>query len=218
MTKAIDQRYFIYPEHGATNVRTSGTKMAVILGPDAGESTNYGAAPYNSISGHMGKLNEKDYTYVGSGTKGLWVAGHLLNDNLGGSGTDAKNLTPLTQTANKQHSAYEQKIKSAITCCRQLRDNYPKVPFFVGIHYEVFVSAATFGDDKPYNKAPSHISIRTTLVKADKKTLDITFLTIPDWPPIPSDIARSLKAAVFSADIHNHDLHLTGCVNPDCEH
>ncbi|HMY38013.1 MAG TPA: hypothetical protein PK011_01700, partial [Marinagarivorans sp.] len=173
MAKAVDKRYFIYPVHGKACSATSGTAMSVILGPEAIKSTNYGSGTDStSISSYMKPLNTKDYTIIGTGPKGLWVAGHLLNDNLGGSGTDAENLTPLTQTANKQHSGYEGKIKAGLDASRQLMEGYASIPFIVGIKYEVAVSSATFGTFAPYDKAPSHLSIKTTLVKADKKTFD----------------------------------------------
>lgn len=219
MTKAVDKRYFTYPIHGKTSSATSGTSMSVVLGPEAIKSTNYGSGTDStSISSHMKPLNTKDYTIVGTGTKGLWVAGHLLNDNLGGSGTDAENLTPLTQTANKQHSGFEGKIKAGLEASRQLMEGYLSIPFIVGIKYEVAVSSATFGSFSPYDNAPSHISIKTTLVKADKKTFDIDVLGVSDWTGIPASIANYLKAAVFSTDIHNDDNHLQGCVNSNCMH
>lgn len=60
--------------------------MEVILGSDAVKPENYGSSTNaNSIKSHMTKLNTKDYTLTPAGIqKGLWVAGHLLNDNLGG--------------------------------------------------------------------------------------------------------------------------------------
>lgn len=51
---------------------------------------------------------------VGSGS--YYVLGHLLNHNLGGTGKEMKNLTPLTRSANgTHHSLVESSIKTAIT-------------------------------------------------------------------------------------------------------
>ena len=89
MPKAENNRYFSSPVHGKKSAKTSGTSMEVILGPEAVASTNYGSKTNSaSISSHMRPINDKDYLVAPSGkTSGLWVAGHLLNDNLGGSGT-----------------------------------------------------------------------------------------------------------------------------------
>ncbi|HEV2736277.1 MAG TPA: hypothetical protein VGV85_15640, partial [Longimicrobiaceae bacterium] len=99
----IVPRYHRKPSHGPVST-TGGTWMEVVLGPSAAKSVNYGSKTGPaSIPGLMSPLHAHD--------PGKWVAGHLLNDNLGGSGTDSANLTPLTQTANKQHSKYEDKVK-----------------------------------------------------------------------------------------------------------
>ena len=220
MAKKTNDIYFSYPVHGSKSTKTSGTSMEVILGPDAVESTNYGSKTNSdSISSHMRALNDKDYLVPAPGKKsGLWVAGHLLNDNLGGSGTSGENLTPLTQTANKQHAGYEGKIKSALITSGQILKYHPNVPFVVGVRYKVEVSDDVFGDFAPYNKAPSHITVTAELVKACKKTNDITPLGIVDWKHIPSNLNMYLKNAVFSATIDNSDAHLSDCKNGNCMH
>jgi len=220
MPKATDSRYFTHPIHGKKSTKTSGTSMEVILGPEATASTNYGSkTTSDSISSHMRPLNDKDYLAALSGKKsGLWVAGHLLNDNLGGSGTSGENLTPLTQTANKQHAGYEGKIKRALDSSSLIFRNYPKVPFVVGVRYKVEVSDELFGDFAPYNKAPSYITITSDLVKACKKTNDITPLGIGDWDEIPTSLINYLQAAVFTKRIDNEDKHLSECKNDDCMH
>jgi hypothetical protein len=220
MTRATDNRYFSYPIHGTKSTKTSGTSMEVILGPEAVETTNYGSKTNSdSISSRMRPLNDKDYLVSSSGKKsGLWVAGHLLNDNLGGSGTSGENLTPLTQTANKQHAGYEGKIKRALESSAQILRNNTKVPFVVGVHYKVEVSDDAFGDFTPYNKAPSHITITANLVKVCKTTREITPLGIVDWPHIPPQQTIFLKPAVFKATIDNSDAHLSECKNGNCMH
>ena len=50
-----------------------------------------------------------------SGNGSFYVLGHLLNHNLGGTGKDMKNLTPLTRSANgTHHSLVEHNIKSSV--------------------------------------------------------------------------------------------------------
>jgi len=214
-----NNQYFIDPVYGDTSRKTSGTSMEVVLGPDAIKSENYGSSTNsNSIKSHMEKLNAKDFTLTSAGAqKGLWVAGHLLNDNLGGSGVAGKNLTPLTQTANKQHSGYESRIKTALETSAQL-ERYANLPFIVGVKYKVTVSIPTFGDFTPYNKAPSSIAIKTELVKADKATDQITILSMEDMGHIGAGPLGFLRNAVFAETIDNDDDHLRGCKNPSCAH
>ncbi len=51
----------------------------------------------------------------GVGTGSYYVLGHLLNHNLGGTGLEMKNLTPLTRSANgTHHSLVESNIKTAV--------------------------------------------------------------------------------------------------------
>ena len=70
-------------------------------------------------------LNRK----TGGGT--YYVAGHLLNDNLGGSGKTWENLTPLTQSANAlHHSKVEQYVKSAVN------EKKETVKYNVQVNYE----------------------------------------------------------------------------------
>ncbi|MER7725652.1 DUF4157 domain-containing protein [Streptomyces sp. NPDC096323] len=54
-------------------------------------------------------------TPIGDWFKNYMVQGHLLNHNLGGSGKNLENLTPLVRQANSQHHAkVEKKLKGAI--------------------------------------------------------------------------------------------------------
>ncbi|MBS0029995.1 eCIS core domain-containing protein [Chitinophaga sp. 22321] len=51
-----------------------------------------------------------------NGSGSFYVLGHLLNHNLGGTGLDMKNLTPLTRSANgTHHSLVEHNIKTSVT-------------------------------------------------------------------------------------------------------
>lgn len=224
MAKYQNEYYFIDPIYGATSAKTSGTYMKVTLGPLAGESTHYGSKTGStSIPGHMGQLNSKDYTISSNGgCVGLWVAGHLLNDNLGGCGKSGENLTPLTKTANRNHATYEGRIKDALIASRQMQDIYKVSPFIVGVEYTVQVSTDTFGPNDSYDKAPSHITITGTLVKADKKTRFITPLGVyagkDDFMAIPKQHWATFKNAKFHLEIHNDDKHLIECDNGDCEH
>ena len=99
---------WVNPVYGGTHTEDRGNYMNVILGPiyeansllTGGTSTNYGSISYIK--------NFLEYT-----TNQPWVAGHLLNADLGGSGTDPKNLVPLTSSANANHKTLEGQVKSA---------------------------------------------------------------------------------------------------------
>lgn len=43
------------------------------------------------------------------------VQGHLLNEKLGGPGSDMRNLTPFAKSTNSQHHAYVEKKAKAIS-------------------------------------------------------------------------------------------------------
>lgn len=54
-----------------------------------------------------------------------FVAGHLLNADFGGDGTDSSNLVVLTSKANSDHkNMFESKVKEAV---RQLKNIYEKI-------------------------------------------------------------------------------------------
>lgn len=187
----IVPRYHSKPVYGLVGP-TGGTEMSVILGPQAAKSVNYGSKTCAlSIPGLMAPLHLRD--------PGKWVAGHLLNDNLGGSGTESKNLTPLTQNANKRHSKYEDRLKRACESADLYHRNHPTASFWYGMRYKVVVSPITFGNFAPYSGAPSHITIRAKAVRVDKTTRMVT-----DPPLI--DKMRSYNFG--PVEIHNDDADL----------
>ncbi len=150
--------------------------MFVILGPAACQSTNYGSKTTpHSIASRMRPLNAKDHNG--------WVAGHLLNDNMGGSGTSSVNLTPLTRKTNRAHATYEGWIK---TFCDRIfsfhsnRDNR-NVNYWYGVRYVVTVSLHAFGPSPPHTKAPAEITIESRVVKVPKATVsDYSENGVPD--------------------------------------
>lgn len=83
---------------------------------------------------------------------GLYVRGHLLNQRLGGPGTE-ENLTPITYRANSEHlSSVEKHIKSWI--------NAPKRDRMV--HYEVNVDPPS-GDKPPKGVIPAETVLAASL-------------------------------------------------------
>lgn len=84
-----------------------GVKMvADPLGPDH---------PLGSTPGAKGKWVDKRKEMESNSGKMDYVAGHLLNENLGGPGNDVRNLAAIPQVANKKHSdEVEEKIKEIV--------------------------------------------------------------------------------------------------------
>lgn len=185
-------RYLRDPVFGGTGT-FGGVSMDVCLGPAAAWPTNYGSKTNStSISSRMQPLHDRD--------PGKWVAGHLLNDNLGGDGTMTANLTPLTKTANRNHATYEGRIKVACDRADLYHRSNPTAAYWYGIHYWVAVAGAAFGDFKPYNKAPSHITINARLIQQDKVSGAITYVA---GGYEPFDFTR-----IWDVEIHNEDTHL----------
>jgi hypothetical protein len=100
------------------------------------------------------------------GDKPWWVKGHLLNGDLGGPGV-SYNLTPLSQNANKSHDKkVEEKVKAAVTWCRQYGERNPNDTLFYGVYYKVTVS-----DGKAFPKADKKSGpLRGLTAVADKIT------------------------------------------------
>lgn len=64
-----------------------------------------------------------------NGKSTYYILGHLLNHNLGGSGNDFKNLTPLTRKGNKDHSAdIEETVKKELDLGKVI--DYTVIPYY----------------------------------------------------------------------------------------
>lgn len=75
-----------------------------------GSGLDSGTSSEDSIPKIIKLFNKESYVVYKTGKRkqiqrGLWVAAHLLNGELGGSGTETKNFTPMTNNANKRHSS-----------------------------------------------------------------------------------------------------------------
>ncbi|PZX95189.1 hypothetical protein DOS84_01065 [Flavobacterium aquariorum] len=66
-----------------------------------------------------------------NGSSTYYILGHLLNHNLGGSGNDFRNLTPLTRKGNKDHNAdIEETVKKDLADDKVI--NYKVTPIYGG--------------------------------------------------------------------------------------
>jgi hypothetical protein len=162
-------RYIVDPVwHTSTN-DGGGTKMVVTIGPTGSQTTNYGSVPKGNTPSVMKDLLEKHGEYG-------WVAGHLLNDNLGGAGI-AQNLTPLTTAGNKNHlNACETLIKNTIDKAYSRIEFAPNDKYWYGVYYEVQVSAVKHGNKHPWDKVATHLLVSAKVVRQNKQSLEVTDL------------------------------------------
>lgn len=128
-----------------------------------------------------------------------WVKGHLLNDNLGGHGVSS-NLTPLTQTANKNfHGQFESSAKDAVTRFHQLdnpygiggskdpvtgQDNRIKLDFNVNVSQNKKFPNSPNGFER---SIADHVEINTRytgLTPDVIKKMQDRNQTLPDLPPM----------------------------------
>jgi hypothetical protein len=93
---------------GKTPVAGFGRSMTLTFsGPAIGSQT--GSPPTQAFR-HQGVFADLDLRRHGQST--YYVLGHLLNDNLGGTGKDMQNLTPLFRNSNTLHETrIEKKVK-----------------------------------------------------------------------------------------------------------
>jgi hypothetical protein len=113
------------------------------------------------------------------------VAGHLLNDNLGGPGT-ACNLTPLTTAGNGNHlDGCETRIKNTIDSCFGRTQYYPTDPCWYGVYYRVEVDShpsLKWGATHPFDKVAISFKVWAHCVQMNKKTGAITAGTAANTP------------------------------------
>jgi hypothetical protein len=200
----IKKLYLVNPKYGNDHGETGkfgGTRMEVTLGPAYGQLGGYGGSWTNkeSLSGRMKALHYKD--------RGFWVAGHLLCRELGGSGLDTRNLTPLTHTANMNMSGKcENKVKRWVGLCglymMNNKDDFG-THLCLGVRYIVEVSTEKFGNGKigAYEKVASHLTIRAEVVLMDMSNSTLLGL---------SDSIKHYWSYDWSLDerIDNDDSHL----------
>lgn len=156
-------RYFVNPVFTPrAALREGGERMTVVIGPAQGQSTMYGSTPEANTPATMRTLLD-NYPSFG------WVAGHLLNDNLGGPGV-ALNLTPLTTAGNKNHlNAVEAQIKRSIDRAFSRTEFHKDDTHWYGVDYKVVVK------DTPWPDMPvfvsTHLIVSAKVVRQHKTTL-----------------------------------------------
>jgi len=184
---ADDERYFVDPVwNGDWTKYGGGTGVTATLTYRAVEPANYGSGPVDGECGSVSDLNEERH----NGTN--WVAGHLLNDNMGGPGT-SKNLTPMTGWRNRTFNGdFEEKIKTALIKSRQLDDS-GRCDVWYGIKVTVVCTGLAAGGTKAAKCVRQRVAYGAKWVSVTKeaKAADrtITLLTrakphdsLPDLP------------------------------------
>ncbi len=156
------------------------TWARVLIGPDLslpGGTTNN---PPN-ISGKgwdkaWGGTGYPSVTFVGQSkdVNVTWIAGHMVNGEWGGTGSDWKNLTPLSSTANSNHKTVEGYMKKF--CAYSLSfDNKAWRTHWVGVDYLVQRSkgpwASTASKNNLYSYAPEFIKVSWRAVAIAKPNL-----------------------------------------------
>jgi hypothetical protein len=113
-------------EEGAAGATTAGSESTEpIFGPTAagfGTSVRVMRLTKNHARGSAPTVEGGHWNILRTRMDGgstYYVRGHLLNDNLGGTGGDWKNLTPLTQATNNRSAVsmlhtFETPVKSAV--------------------------------------------------------------------------------------------------------
>jgi hypothetical protein len=145
----------------------SGTSMEAVLGPDqAHSSTGYYVSGTttnsNSLRPFMQALLADSYI------RG-WVAGHLLNEEMGGRGDADENLTPLTTRANGAHKAYESHIKKMLQQCHLIDRDNKSHDWWYGVKYQVTACPQAMVDpDLIDTCVASHLTITYKYIKIKK--------------------------------------------------
>ena len=119
-------------------------------------------------------------------TDAAWVSryivqGHLLNEHLGGPGSDMRNLTPFAKSTNSQHHSYVEKAAKAIKARKNI------MRYTLEVDYSSSPPAAWFG-----NKiAPAYLANFPVQIKCVLQEYDAT-----TRQPIGSELTTTVTNAI----------------------
>ncbi len=198
-----------HPVWGTEDKDLGGSSMQAIIGAEQGES-DYGLPTAGSAPATD---TPPIITNVGKAGGIRYIAGHLLNQVLGGPGVN-KNLTVLSKDANSNHSGKELKLKYIGTRA-QLFDGISKrdaqrlgsTRYLHGAKYTVTVNGANPSDTTPSvypaeKQLAKSITLKTEPIKQEYGTTNIVAWTdssVQSWakeatttiqnvPPYPQSI------------------------------
>lgn len=171
-------RYFYEPRYGPSSEMSGASWMRVTIGPAQGAVEHYGSRPAANTPDVMRELlDDGDLNDFG------WIAGHLLNDNLGGPGV-ASNLTPLTTAGNKNHlNTCETAIKNFIIAAYSRTLLNKADTHWFGVEYSVTVSDEKWDTThKSLRHVATHLVINAKVVMQEKISGTISDAASNDCP------------------------------------
>jgi hypothetical protein len=145
---AAGRQFIVAPSYESwADSRAGGKHSSAILGPGALLSANSDA-----VSTLPAAIRSVRRAYP----EETFAAGHLLNAELGGDGTTAKNLTILTSSANGGYKNFDNNVKSAVGQLKKAYASMNKLGIDVsklkyGIQVDVTVNDDWWGEDYPDN-------------------------------------------------------------------
>lgn len=166
----------------------------VILGPQAGVERSMDSDAESTLPTAIGKVRE-DYPGYG------WKAGHVINANFGGDGTNYANMTCLTASANGQQNGFDLPVARARTALHKaysiMRQCGVKSPFFLkqgfGIKVTGKTSDGTWGSHYPGNCISNTLNLRAEVVNAPSADVLRRVMLVPASRNLENDIAEVLK-------------------------
>lgn len=170
-------RYIVDPAWGPSSAATGASWMEVTIGPLQGGPGFYGRPPAANTPSIMRRLLDGRYNAFG------WVAGPLLNDNLGGPGV-AANLTPLTTAGNKNHlGACEIRIKNFINEAYSRTILHPEDTHYFGVWYRVEVGSTCWDATDPVLRhVATELRVWAKVVKLHKLSGDLSDAGMSETP------------------------------------
>ena len=145
--------------------RHCGKSVTTILRPGAGElRLGTPTSSGKSIPKTMRLLGARETIRQGLKKKFVkWIAGHLLNADLGGYGDDDENLVPLTSRANRNHSTFENLVKRMAVGARWIQAKRPDR--YLGVRYSVIASDNALQTTGDLADVPSTLELAAEVVQ-----------------------------------------------------
>lgn len=207
----INQIHYIeapdYKQFSGTNQQgyaRGGRKVTVVLGPAGVFSKNSNARS----TGSLAALGPVRSTYDGD-----FVAGHLLNADFGGVGTQ-ENITVLTDSANTSMNTFDNRIRQAVNALKHAYVGMNNLGIDVhdltyGIEVEITVGNDTWDDDHPGDLIANEVTC-TASVQDEPDVDNLLDDVYPDGRGKPprfdsavAEIKKQLQAAGSAVDQAN---------------
>lgn len=134
-------------------------------------------------------------SYKRNGSSTYFILGHLLNHNLGGSGNDFRNLTPLTRKGNKDHNVdIEETVKEDLNAGKVI--NYTVEPVY---------TKNTLKNKPADNKIPKY---QKEVIEMEEKTPKSVKYTYKVWD-IDDEAGAITKSDSFKNELdYNHGTYI----------